>query len=87
MPCPAILICPLCGDPHELSQCPRWRVKGDTMAYVLLGLGTVLAAIGLTETVRGWAAGDSGLMQGLLGVIVSCVGVYMVAAAVGRLLA
>ncbi|WP_290906254.1 hypothetical protein [Aquabacterium sp.] len=20
--------CPLCGEPHELGQCPRWRVPG-----------------------------------------------------------
>lgn len=25
MPCPEVLTCPLCGEPHELSQCPRWR--------------------------------------------------------------
>lgn len=21
--------CPLCGEPHELSQCPRWRAPPD----------------------------------------------------------
>jgi len=20
-------VCPLCGDPHTLSQCPRWRAQ------------------------------------------------------------
>jgi hypothetical protein len=54
-------------------------------ALVLLGCGLVLAAIGVTETVRGWQAGDSGLAQGLGGAVVAMLGGWMVLVSVLRL--
>jgi hypothetical protein len=56
-------------------------------ALVLLGCGVVLAAIGITETVRGWRAGDSGLAQGLGGVVVAMLGGWMAFVAVLRVAA
>jgi hypothetical protein len=47
----------------------------------------VLAAIGITETVRGWRAGDSGLAQGLGGVVVAMLGGWMAFVAVLRVAA
>lgn len=29
------MTCPYCGEPHELSQCPRWRVPPETMLVLL----------------------------------------------------
>ena len=55
------------------------------MAFVLLGCGLVLLAIGITETVRGWHAGDSGLSQGLGGAVVAMLGGWMALVSVLRL--
>ena len=29
-------VCPQCGGPHELSQCPRWRVPSALHAALYL---------------------------------------------------
>ena len=57
------------------------------LAFFLMGLGMVLAAIGITETVRGWTAGDGGLMQGLLGIVVAMLGAWLAGVAALRVLA
>lgn len=57
------------------------------MAFFLLGCGMVLAAIGLTEAVRGWRAGDSGLAQGLGGIFVAMFGGWLSLVATLRLAA
>ncbi len=39
--------CPLCGEAHELSQCPRWKLPKGAAMKRILALCIVLMIIGL----------------------------------------
>lgn len=52
--------CPLCQGPHELSQCPRWRVPPVKAALALAAIALALAWLGFTFVRAGAASPQSG---------------------------
>jgi hypothetical protein len=70
------MACPLCQGPHELSQCPRWKVPPMKAAIAIAGVGALLVLCGW-PLIRADAIHPSN-GKALLGYTLAYVGVILI---------